>query len=199
VIERIINHQIQIILATIIKKKKKVSVSTTKGSTKTVATIIPAKIRINQTFTLIKQIKARFGASIPPRKCFGFMVRNGIKTNIAVWCPSYDPGTPWTNILTNGGRTLIEKKRTTLSFSDFQKLIRKEPNYDVNILRMVFLKVNKKYHFIGFFQVDVIDFTMRTVTFKKVDVPTFVVAFKRKKITVTVEEETVESTLLFQP
>lgn len=169
------------------------------STAKTVATITPAKIRINQKFTLIRDVAARFGASIPPRKCFGFLVRNGKKTNIAVWCPSYDPGTPWTNILTDYGRTLIEKKRTTLSLSDFQKSIRKEPNYDVNILRMVFLKVNKKFHFIGFFQVDVIDFTNRTVTFKKVDVPTFIVEVKRKRITVTVEEETIETTLLVQP
>ena len=181
-------------MATIIKKKK-VSVSTTK----TVATITPAKIRINQTFTLIKEIKAQFGASIPPRRCFGFIERKGKKTNIAIWCPSYDPGTPWSNILTNQGETLIERRRATLSLSEFQKRIRKDSNYDVNILRMVFLRVNKKFHFIGFFQVDMIDFTKRTVTFKKVEVPTFIVEVKRKNITVIVEEEAVESLLLVQP
>ena len=164
-----------------------------------VATITPATIHINQTFRLIRDIKNAFGANIPPRKCFGFMVRNGIKTNTAVWCPSYAPGIPWTNILTNGGRTLIEKKKLALSLSDFQKLIRKEPNYDVNILRMVFLKVNKKFYFIGFFQVDVIDFTNRTVSFKKVDVPAFSVTIKKKTVHVTVEEETIETTLLVQP
>ncbi len=175
--------------------KKKVTVS----KTKMVATTTPATIHINQVFRLIRDIANAFGAYIPPRKGFGFMVRNGLKTNIAVWCPSYDAGTPWTNILTNGGKTLIEKKNTNLSLSDFQKHIQKDPNYDVNIKRMVFLKVNKKFYFIGFFQVDVIDFTNRTVSFKKVDVPAFSVTIKKKTVHVTVEEETIETTLLVQP
>ena len=182
-------------MVTLIKKKKKI----TKSQKTVVTTITPATIHINQTFRLIRDIANAFGAYIPPRKCFGFKLRNGIKTNIAVWCPSYDAGTPWTNILTNGGKTLIEKKRTALSLSDFQKQIRKMPNYDVNILRMVFLKVNKMFYFVGFFQVDVIDFTNRTVSFKKVDVPAFSVTIKKKTVHVTVEEETIETTLLVQP
>lgn len=181
-------------MAANIIKKKKVSV----GATKSVATVAPFKIHINQTYTRIKDIAARFGAYIPPRRCFGFITRNGKKTDIAIWCPSYDPGTPWSNVLTNHGKTLIERRRIALSLSDFQKSIRKEPNYDVNILRMVFLKVNKKFYFIGFFQVDIIDFTNRTVTFKKVDVSAFTVTIKSKRVTVTVEEETIETTLLVQ-
>ena len=175
-------------MATIIKKKK-VSVST--------ASVSSVSIPIYRKFSSIKTIAATFGIVIPPRKCFGIIGKYGLRTKVAIWCPSLDPGTPWKNVLTNGGKTLIEEKRVKRSLSQFQESLRKEPNYDVNILRIVFLKYKRQYYFGGVYQIDKIDFTNQTVTFKRLDDPLFLVTIKKKKVKVTIEEEEIiETTVL---
>lgn len=113
---------------------------------------------------------------------------------MAIWCPSLDPGTPWKNLLTNGGKTLIEEKKVKRSLSQFQESLRKEPNYDVNIFRIVFLKHKRQFFFGGVYQIDKIDFTNQTVTFKRQDYSLFPVTIKKKKVTVTIEEEEITET-----
>ena len=175
-------------MATIIKKKK-VSVRT--------AAVSSVSIPIYRKFSSIKTIAATFGIVIPPRKCFGIIGKYGLRTKVAIWCPSLDPGTPWNNVLANGGRTLIEEKRVKRSLNQFQESLRKEPNYDVNILRIVFLKYKRQYYFGGVYQIDKIDFTNQTVTFKRLDDPLFLVTIKKKKVKVTIEEEEIiETTVL---
>lgn len=179
-------------MATIIKKKK-VSVSTVKAA----ATVSSVSLTLYKRVNSIRTIAATFGAAIPRGKCFGFIGKNGLRTKVAIWCPSLDSGTPWKNVLTNGGRILIEEKRVKRSLSQFQESLRKEPNYDVNIIRIVFLKYKKQYFFGGCFQIDKIDFTNQTVTFKRLDDSLFFVTIKKKKVTITIEEdEIIETTIL---
>ena len=175
-------------MATIIKKKK-VSVRT--------AAVSSVSIPIYGKFKNMKAIAAAFGTVIPYRRCFSIIGTYGLRTKVAIWCPSLDPGTPWKNVLTSGGRTLIEEKRVKRSLNQFQESLRKEPNYDVNILRIVFLKYKRQYYFGGVYQIDKIDFTNQTVTFKRLDDPLFLVTIKKKKVKVTIEEEEIiETTVL---
>lgn len=159
----------------------------------------PVSFQILQSFKRIKDIAAYLHVSIPPRRAFGYIGNTSIPYKLAVWCPSLDPHPEWENKLQKGGQIFVERKIGTASRNVFQNRVQNLKYYDAEIIRMTFVKIKKRYYFAGFYRMSTIDFDNQMVTYSKLDVQMLSANYKKKTITITIEEDEVyENIFVFQ-
>ena len=148
--------------------------------------------QIGKTYRTIKSIAKEFCADVPIRRGFGYIDSAAAKHKVAVWCISIANNTPWVNTLKNGDTIIEERKRAGESPHAFQARVRKT-EYDVDTYRLTFVKEKRTYRFVGVFRVVAFDMKNATAVFEKVACPSLIFWIKRetrKKITITIEEET---------
>ena len=150
--------------------------------------------QIGKSYQTIKSIAGAFRANVPMRRGFGYVDSAATTHKVAVWCISTANNTPWGNTLKNGGTIIEERKLAGESPKAFQRRVRKA-DYDVDVYRLTFVRDRGTYRFVGVFQVTAFDMKHATAVFEKVDCPSLIFWIKRetrKKITITIEEETTE-------
>ena len=154
-------------------------------------TSISIPLKTNQCYRRVKRIASLWGGNIPPRRGFGYVMNNGKKTNLALWCINLSDNPYWENVLCDNGNTLKERKVKGETPKSFQARIFQSEDYDVNVKRLCFAKKRNIYYFIGMFHLSELDFDTQTAVFKKDRTSQFIFKVKtKKKVVFTFEEET---------
>lgn len=152
------------------------------------ATMTSVKLIVNGRYKTIREVAAAIGVKMPPQRGFMFL---DMKKNVALCFAQIGGNTKWVNWLSPDEKTFIEQDTHDLTSSDFQKRVIGNPNYNVNMRRLLFVKENGYYRYVGVFRVAAFDFDARQVTMKKDDIIQLKVKVKtRKTVTVITEEET---------
>lgn len=143
-------------------------------------------LAVNQKFKLIRDVGKSLNIIIPPRKCFGYFDGTLYGKRVAVWCLSIDRNrnSAWDNRFSNNNDILTEQLINKESSVAFQKRIKRSGGSDeVDLLRMVYAKINGVYVFKGFYRLSAIDFYNNSVTFKREAVLS---QLKIQKVTISV-------------
>lgn len=146
-------------------------------------------LSIGASFRTIKDVAAKLGVIIPPRKGFGYW---GANSNIALWFPNMNQNPNWNNSLSSNLDYFYEQKKPNETPSDFQKRVNKGNAYNVDLVRIVFAKNTKnQYVFIGCYKLSNLDFQNCVATFKRVST-TFsrIIVMQKRIINVEVEQTT---------
>ena len=158
---------------------QKVVVQTTSSSSLTF------KLFVGGTYRTVNDVAKACGAYVPTRRGYGHL-----DDTHAVWCIHLDDESPWNNKMNPTGDTIIEKKRKEETPAVFQNRVFKGKPYDVNILRLCFVKEKGGYRFVGVYRMAAFDFDNSQVVFKKEPTPVVLVKSTiRKRVTVEIEEE----------
>lgn len=149
------------------------------------------KLIVNGRYKTIREVATAIGVNMPQRTGFVFLDRN--KT-IALCCAQIGGKTKWLNTLSADEKTFIEKDTHDKTPSIFQKRVCGSPNYSVNMRRLLFVKENGYYRYVGIFRVATFDFDAQQVVMKRdpVNITLKVKVTTRKTVTVITEESSME-------
>lgn len=139
---------------------------------KTMSSQVKLIIGTSSKFRRIKDIAAKLGVKMPPRRGYckvGHLSRI-VGEDVSIWCPSFDVHPTWSNTTPNNFDTITEQKNGEARDKFVKRMLNNtgKLNYNLNEIRLTFAKINGTYIFKGAYRMSSIDFDNRTVTFNRV-------------------------------
>ena len=154
------------------------------------ATLLSVKLIANRRYRTIREIAKAIGVNMPPRKGFAFLDKNN---TIALYCVQIGGNTKWNNTLNSDEKTLIENNTGDKTPAMFQKRVCNSYYYNVNTRRLLFVKENGYYRYVGVFRVAAFDFeAMNVVMNKDFGAQLKFKVTTRKTVTIITEETSID-------
>ena len=154
------------------------------------ATLQSVTLFVNGRYKTIREVAAAIGVKMPPRKGFAFLDQNN---TIALYCAQIGGNTKWENWISEDETTFFEKCKKAETPTIFQKRVCASQYYNVNTRRLLFVKENGYYRYIGVFRVAAFDFEARHVVMKKdFGAQLQIKVTTRKTVTVITEKKSIE-------
>ena len=138
---------------------------------------------VGHKYKLVREVGGALGVKFSLRKGWYQSEVNGRKIGISCIVPQ---NKDWKNDIV--GDTLEETCLKLISLAKYQKHVQGS-GYDVDRVRLVFLKQNGEYEFIGVYAVSAIDFVQRKVIFRKLSYTFCQLKVVERKVRLTIEEE----------